>query len=261
MKLKIGNKTFEVSDKDLESNPTELTIEFDGILRTGDEETSFIENHKKDARKEGLEIAVKQHREEYGFEGRSIDKLIEAVKIKALADASIEPTEQLKAIKLTLSEKETALQNALSKVGEKDKEFSNYKNQSKLDKKLIASMPKNLSHSKEDMLLIMKSKKNYSFDDNGNPTVLDAQGNVMKNATTADAITIEEDITSFFKDNQNYLKALEGGSGAGDSGSAGSKKSLDKFIEEQRSEGNNPNSEEFNTALASQTKAGLIDMD
>ena len=67
MKIKIGNKTFEVSKNAEGGYPEETTLEFDGILRTEEEETSFIENHKKDARKEGLEIAVKQYREEYGI--------------------------------------------------------------------------------------------------------------------------------------------------------------------------------------------------
>ena len=88
MKVKIGNKIFEVSKEELESNPNEITINFDGNLRTEEEEVTFIENHKKDARKEGLEIAVKQYREEFGFEGRSIDKLIEAVKSKTLERTS-----------------------------------------------------------------------------------------------------------------------------------------------------------------------------
>lgn len=261
MKIRIGNKTFEVSKEALESNPEEITLEFDGTLRTQEEDLTYVENQKKDARKEGIEIAVKQYRDEFGFKGRSLDKLIEAVKSKTLEDAKIEPAEQLKKIQQTLSEKETALQNALTKVDEKESEFAKYKNQSKLDAKLSKSLPKNLAYTSEDMLLIIKNKKQYDFDENGNPVVLDEMGNIKKNATTANPVSIEEDLKDFFKSNQNYLKPIEGGSGEGDSGRGGSKKTIDKFIEEQREKGNAPNSEEFNKELAIQTKAGLLEVD
>lgn len=261
MKIKIGNKTFEVSKEELERNPEEITIEFDGTLRTEEEENTFIENHKKDARKEGLEIAVKQYRDEYGFEGRSIDKLIEAVQKKTLEDAKIEPAEQLKKIKATLEEKETALQNALGKISEKEKEFKSFKNQTILDSYLDSVIPSNTILAKEDIKLILKTKLKFDVDDNGSILALDGQGNVIKDPTTANPKSAKDVVESFFKDNQTYLKPIEGGSGQGDSGSKGSKKSLDKFIEEQQAKGVKLNSPEFNETLTKQVEAGLVDVD
>jgi len=261
MKVKIGNKSFEVS-KDAEGGyPEEITLEFDGTLRTEDEESTFIENHKKEARKEGLEIAVKQYRDEFGFEGRSIDKLIEAVQKKTLEDAKIEPAEQLKKIKATLDEKETALQNALSKVSEKETEFKSFKNQTKLDSYLDSVIPSNTVLPKEDIKLILKTKLKFDVDENENIVALDNQGNIIKNTTTANPEDAKKVVASFFKDNQSYLKPVEGGSGAGDSGSKGNKKSLDKFIEEQQAKGVKLNSPEFNETLTKQVEAGLVDVD
>lgn len=261
MKIKIGNKTFEVSKNEEGGYPDEAVIEFDGILRTEEEETSFIENHKKDARKEGLEIAVKQYREEFDFEGRTLDKLIEGVKAKTLTDASIEPTEQLKKANDILAEKEIALQNALTSASEKDKDFTRYKNQSKLNKEMARNLPKNLANSNEDMLLILNNKRKYDFDENGNGLVLDNAGNVIKDSTTANPISIKDDMDTFFKDNQNYIKPNSGGSGGVDSTNKGDKKSMDDFIEEQRTKGNSPNSEGFNNALKPLVESNLIDMD
>jgi hypothetical protein len=261
MKIKIGNKTFEVSKEVLESNPEEINIEFDGTLRTQDEESVFIENHKKDARKEGLEIAVKQYRDEFGFEGRSIDKLIEAVQKKTLEDAKIEPAEQLKKIQATLQEKETALQNALTKVSEKENEFKSFKNQTKLDQYLDGVIPQNTILPKEDIKLILKTKMKFDIDENGSVLALDNQGNVIKDPTTANPKEAKEVVESFFKDNQTYLKPIEGGSGAGDSGSAGKKKSIDKFIEEMNSKGVKLNSQEFNDTLKKEVEAGLVEVD
>lgn len=261
MKIIIGSKTFEVSKEALESNPNEIKLDFDGTLRTQEEESVFIENHKKDARKEGLEIAVKQYRDEFGFEGRSIDKLIEAVKTKTLEDAKIEPAEQLKKIKLTLEEKETALQNALKTVSDKDNEFKSYKNEILLNKELDSYIPESTILPKEDIKVILKNKLKFSFDETGNLLPLDAQGNVIKDPTTANPKSAKEIVTDFFKDNQTYLKPIEGGSGAGDSGAAGKKKSLDDFIKEQSEKGVKVNSAEFNDVLKAQVEANLIDVD
>lgn len=261
MKIKIGNKTFEVSKEELEINPEELTLTFDGTLRTTEEETTFVENQKKDARKEGIEIAVKQYRDEFGFEGRSIDKLIEAVKIKTLADAKIEPAEQLKKIKATLEEKETALQGALSKVSEKEKEFKTYKNQTKLDSHLDSLIPNNTVLPKEDIKLIIKNKLSFDFDENGNIIPLDKMGNIIKDQTTANPKEAKDVVELFFKENQSYLKPVEGGSGGSDSGQSGKKKTIDDFIKEQGEKGVKPNSKEFQDNLAPLVKEGLIEMD
>ena len=261
MKIKIGNKTFEVSKEDLESNPEEITLEFQGTLRTEDEEQTYYNNLKKELHKAGEELAVKDYREQFGFEGRSVDKLIEAVQKKTLEDAKIEPAEQLKKIKQTLEEKETALQNALSKVSEKENEFSLYKKSSLIDKTLDGLIPQNTILPKEDIKLILKNKLKFDADENGNILVLDETGNVIKDPTTANPKNGKDVIETFFKDNQSYLKPVEGGSGGSDSSSKGSKKTLDDFIEEQKSKNISVNSPEFNEALSKQMDAGLIEVE
>lgn len=260
MKVTIGNKIFEVSKNEEGGYPEEVSLEFDGTLRTTEDDASFVENHKKDARKEGLEIAVKQYRDEFGFEGRTIDKLIEGVKAKTLSDAKIEPTEKLKLMQTKLNEKETALQNALSKVGEKEKEFNTYKNQSKIDRTLDGLIPEKTILPREDMKMILKSKLRFDTDENGNVTVLDDMGNVIKDVATANPKNAKDVIENFFKENQNYLSPIEGGAGGGDSSSAGQKISMEDFIDSQREKGNAPNSPGFNEALQPLVKEGLINM-
>ena len=270
MKIKIGNKTFEVSKNAEGSYPEETTLEFTGILRDEAEEASFIENHKSDARVEGVEMATKRlvdklgYREGFAEDGlvvRNLDHLLKYHAKHTLADAKIEPEEKLKKITKTLEEKETALQSALSKVGEKEKEFTTYKNQSKIDKTLDSLIPEKTILPREDMKMILKSKLKFDTDEIGNIVVLDEVGNVMKDPTTANAKSPKDVVDNFFKDNQTYLKPIEGGAGGGDSYGGGSKKSIDKFIEEQRIAGNSPNSAEFNEALKVQNEAGLIDVE
>ena len=161
LKIKIGNKTFEVSKEDFEKD--EIVLEFTGTLRTTEEEATFVENHKKDARKEGEELAVKGFREEFGFTGRKVTDLIEAVKKKAVEEAKIEPNEQVKKLQDQLKEKDTALQNALQNVTAKETEFNSFKNQSVIDSTIDGFIPNNIALSKADIKLIIKNKMTKSF--------------------------------------------------------------------------------------------------
>lgn len=265
MKIKIGNKTFEVSKEELEGNPEEITLEFDGTLRTQEEESTFVENQKKAARTEGAEKALRTKADELGLEidgsKRNIDDVFKAYQKKILADAKIEPAEQLKKIKATLEEKEIALTNALSKVTEKEKEFKQFQNKTTLNNYLDGVIPPNTILPKEDIKLILQNKMRFDIDETGNVVALDIQGNVIKDPTTANPKEAKEVVEGFFKDNQSYLKPIEGGSGQGDSGSTGKKKSIDKFIEEQRAKNIEVNSPEFNEALSKSVEAGLVEMD
>lgn len=261
MKIQIGNKTFEVSKEALESNPNEIKLDFDGTLRTSEEESVFIENQKKEARKEGIEIAVKQYRDEFGFQGRTLDKLIEAVKAKTLEDAKIEPEEQLKKLQQTIQEKETALQSALGRIGEKENELTSFKKNIKLDKFLDGVIPEKTLLPKDDMKLILKTKLKFDFDENENIVTLDSNGNVIKDPTTANPKQAKDVVDLFFKENQNYLTPISGGAGGEDSKSGGKKKSIDDFIKEQKDKGVKLNTPEFNENLKKQVEAGLVEVE
>jgi len=225
----------------------------------------IVENQKKSARTEGAEKALRTKADELGLDvqgsKRNIDNVFKAFETKILADAKIEPEEKLKKINEKLSEKEIALQNALSKISEKEKEFTNFKNQSRLDKKLDSYIPDNTLLPKEDMKVILKNKLVFDVDEDGNDVVLDAMGNILKDETTANPKNPKDVVTNFFKDNQSYLKPVSGGSGGGDDGSTGGKKSMDDFIADQSEKGNRVNSPEFNEALQGAVKAGLVDVD
>lgn len=265
MKIKIGNKTFEVLKEELDGNPEEIAIDFKGTIRTLEEETTFTENIKSISQTAGAEKALRTKADELGLEiqgsKRNIDDVFNAYAKKVLEDAKIEPAEQLKKIKQTLEEKESALQNALSKITEKEVEFKTYKNKSILDKELDSYIPDNTILPKDDIKTILKTKLKFDIDDSGNVFVLDASGNVMKDATTANPLGANEVVSGFFKDNQTYLKPVEGGAGGSDSTNKGTKKTIDKFIEEQQAQGIKVNSPEFNEAYAKQVELGLVEVD
>lgn len=261
MKINIGGKTFEVSKEEMESNPNEINLNFEGTIRTKKQEETYYNNLKKDLHKAGVEVAIKDYREKYGFEGKNIENLIEAVKLKTLEEAKIEPEEKLKLIQQTVAEKDEALQQAIERLQQKENEYKTFKNQTVLDKELDSYIPKNTILPKEDIKLILKNKLSFDVSENGTVFALDKEGNVIKDKTTADPRDAKDVIATFFQDNQSYLKPIDGGSGQGDSVSGSKKKSLNEFIEEQKQKGISPNSEEFQNNLTPLLKEGSIEMD
>lgn len=262
MKFKVGNKIFEVSKEIIDGGPEEIILGENLIIRTSEEENSFIENHKKDARKEGLEIAIKKQREALGleFQGKTIENLIEAVSKKALEDAKIEPAEQLKKLQTVLSEKENALQNAIKNVQDIEGNFSRYKSEITIDKELDSLIPEKTILAKDDIKLLIKNKLVLDIDENGKVVVKDKSGNILKNQTTADPLNPKDAIDDFFRSNPSYIGKPSGGSGQGDSGSGGKKQTIDEFINEQKEKGIAPNSKQFNDELLNRQKRDLIDL-
>jgi|JI9StandDraft_1071089.scaffolds.fasta_scaffold06493_12 DNA-binding transcriptional MerR regulator len=261
-KIKIGNKIFEITKEDFEKD--EIVLEFTGTLRTTEEEATFVENHKKDARKEGLQIALRTKADELGLSidgsKRNLDDVLEAVKKKAIEEAKIEPNEQVKKLQDQLTAKESALQNALKNVTAKETEFNSFKNQSVIDSTIDGFIPDNIALSKADIKLIIKNKMTFDVE-NGQVVVKDAQGNIVKNPTTADVMPVKDVLDNFFKDNQTYLKPVDGGRGEGDSKNKGNKQSLDDFIKEQQDKGVNTATPEFQEELNSRIKNNLVDVD
>lgn len=259
MKIKIGGKEFELSEEQLKSESVELT--FDGTLRTAEEEATFIENHKKEARKEGEELVVKKYRDEYGFQGRTVEKLIEAVKSKTLEEAKVEPNEKVSKLEKQLEEKNKALELVNSEKEQAISSFNKFKTEGLIDKTLESLLPEKTILPKDDMKLLLKNKFGFNLDENGKVIVSDASGNVIKNPTTADPKDAKSIVDDFFRENPTYISGVQGGNGGGDSGGKGGKIGLDDFIKQQKEAGINPNSPEFNAKLEEATKGNLIDLD
>jgi hypothetical protein len=259
-KVIINGQSFDLTDEMLEKD--EITLSSDGlIIRTTEDDEKFQNNIKNEAKKAGVEIAVKEARTKLGleFEGKNIDKLIEAVQSKTLADAKIEPEEKLKnALKDIESLKtiNTTLQN--EKESDK-KSFESFKNDLTIKSVLQKSLPDNLAVPSDDMVLILKNKMTFETLENGSVVVKDSNGEIIKNQNTLDPKPVNEVLSSFFDENKSYLKGTEGGAGGKDSGSGGNKVSIEKFIESQKEKGININSETFNENLNKAVADGLVD--
>lgn len=267
MKLKIGNKEFEVDDavvtKAIEDK-IDVSIEGTYVVRTEEEEKSFEKNKYEEGRVVGEEKLIRTAKEKFGlnFEGKSIDKFVEAIQTKTLADAKIEPEEKLKKINQTLEEKEKALKLALEEKETLAKSFDGFKSETKINAVLESFIPENVLLPREDIKLLLRNKMKFNTDEFGNVVALDEAGNIIKNPTTADALPVKNVIEDFFKTNQQYLKPIEGGRGKGSGGgTGGEKQTIEEFMAEMEEKNIAPNSSEFNSIATERQKANLLSVE
>lgn len=264
MKFKVGTLEFEMDDalvtKAITDNVGSLELASDVIVRTKIDEERFVENMKKDARKEGVEIAVKKQREALGltFEGKTVDNLVAALTDKVKAESGTGESEKVTKLEAKAREKEQALTAALAKVAEATQEVKTLKSSYKVNKALESYIPKDTVLPVDDVKTILKSKLKFIESEAGVIEVFDVDGNQITNPTTRDPLPVKDVIEDFFRTNTHYMKNVEGGGAGGDSGKSGSGKlTIEKFNEDMQGKGFQINSKEYdaelNKAIASKT--------
>lgn len=256
MKFKVGNQEFEIKDaeltKALADGATLLGLADDVTVRTKSEDDAYIENHKKAARVEGVEIAVKKARETMGleFEGKSIENLISASTKKAVEEAKIDPDKKVSKLTEQLEEKNTAVKQAIKRAEDAELSIKQLKSSSRIEKIIDEHMPKNTLLPSEDIKTILRSKLSIKENDEGGLEVYDSNGTLLKNKSTADPLPVKDAIEDFFRTNVHYTKPVEGGAGGGNSGGASGKLTVEKFNESMNAKGFAINSPEYDAELS-----------
>lgn len=265
MKFKVGTKEFDIDDakitKAIEDKATEMVLAEDAIVRTKGEDDAFVQNMKKDARKEGLETAIKAYRDEAGldFTGKNIASLVTAASAKALEEAKLNPDERVTKIETKLKEKESALTAALKRAEDAETTIKQTKSEYKIDRLVDQFIPKNTLLPVEDIKLILKSKMTFKENEEGVVVAYDANGKEIKVQATQDPMGVKEVVEDFFRTNTQYIKPQGGGRGGKDTDDdLGGKITIEKFIENCNEEGIVINSKEYDDKLASLVKADSI---
>jgi hypothetical protein len=269
MKFKIGTHELEIGDDVITAAITNKTASLDFttdlIVRTSEEDNRFVENMKKAARIEGVEISVKKTREALGltFEGKTIEGLVTAVSDKAKADSGIAETEKVKKLEVKLQEKTVALTSALSRVTEVETSSKALKSGYKIDRMLDLYIPKDTVLPTEDVKTIMKAKLRFAENESGVIEAFDIDGNQVVNSQTRDALPAKEVVENFFRDNVHYMKVVDGGGGGGDSTKGGKdgKMSIEQFNEDMKTKGHAINSEGYDAELNKAIAAKTLDID
>lgn len=268
MKFKVGTHEFDISDEAVTKAITEksafIELTTDAVVRTQDEDNRFVENMKKEARKEGIEIAVKKTRDTMGlsFEGKTIDNLIVAVTDKVKSETGATETDKVTKLEGRVKEKESALQIALQRAEDAENSSKSLKSNYKIDKALDSYIPKNIILPMDDVKTILKSKLKFSENETGAIEVYDTDGNQIKNKQTSDALPVKDVIENFFRDNVHYVKGVEGGGDGGDSSKgAGGKLTIEKFNENMKDKGYQINSSEYSTEMNKAIADKTLDID
>lgn len=264
MKFKVGTLEFEIKDADITKaiaeNTASLDLAPDVIVRTPSDEVKFVENMKKAARIEGIEISVKKQREALGlsFEGKTIENLISAVTDKVKSESGVGESEKITKLEAKVKEKDSALTAALSEVSKATDAVKTLKSSYKVNKALEAYIPKDTILPIDDVKTILSSKLRFIESETGVIEAFDMDGNQITNPQTRDALPVKEVIEDFFRTNTHYMKEIDGGGGGKDSAKGGTgKMTIEKFNEDMKTKGYQINTSEYdaelNKAIASKT--------
>jgi len=263
MNLVISGKVVsidnEVLSKALEDKAEEVKIEFDGKIRTNEEEESFLKNLKKETVKTAMEMEVKKHRNEMGleFEGKTFENLIGAITEKNKTEFTKAPSEQL-------ASKEADIKTLQTKIGELTNEkesltgkFTEFKNNIVVENTFSSMIPKNSLLPKEDMIALMKIKINKGFDEDGRIFFKNEHGEALKD-DQLNYLTPEKVGENFFSNNPSYLKGVEGGSGGSDSKAGAKPNSMESFDKKMSANGVNKGSHDYNMAMNAAITSGEL---
>lgn len=245
LKLEAGTLSNALSSEE------EVTIELpELIIRTKDENETFVNNLKNEAKAAGVEMAVKEARNNLGleFEGKTIENLLDAHGKKVVADKKAELGEPNKRIE-ELTADVSKLQNV---VKEKDTAYETLQNQikqtenaRKLDTKLMGLIPDNITLKKEQVLTLFKSEYDTSLAEDGENIVIKKDGVQLKN-DLLEPIQPKDLLTTF---TNPFIKQASGGGGGDDEGASGAPGSYESFAKEMEDQGHKPGSDYFNREM------------
>lgn len=224
------------------------------VIRSNEDHETYIGNIKEESKIAGLEIAIKGVRNDLNleFEGKTMDNLIAAHSKKVLSDASIEPDNKITDLNSDLEvlrgkniSLQTQYDDMVSQTAIKD-------NQRKVDTNIYSAIPENLTLPKDDIMLLFKAKHDVVEEDG--KIVVKENGSVMKN-DLRDTISVNDVMTKF---SEQYVKAVEGGTGQGDTNGQSKGGSLEAFAARMEKQGVPQGSEEFSIAMNKEMEAGTL---
>lgn len=224
------------------------------VIRSNEDQETFLNNIKTEQKTAGVEIAVKEMRNklEYNFEGKTIENLLTAHGEKVLKDAGTEPDKKIEELNIDLSKLRGNNTNLQDQLDEMVKNTSLKDNQRKVDGNILSNIGDNLTLSKEQVMTLFKSEHQVVEEDG--KFVVKKGGETMKD-DNREPLNLKTILESFTTD---FVKTAEGGSGGGDTTDGGKAGSLEAFTKRQIDLGNNVGSEKFNIAMNKELADGTL---
>lgn len=208
--LKVDVSVFEEKLK----SDKEETLEVPAIV-TEDDKVAFGNNRFNEGKKAASEILVKDLKEQHKleFEGKTVDKFLQAFSDKVIADAKIEPDKQVSALK---AEKK-ALQDQISGLTtERDTLTKNHAEalfQVEKKAEAFSYIPDNTSIPKQDIIDLYFGRHRVAKED-GVPIIYKGSTKLVDNVLNP--IPLKDSVLQF---SEGYKK--QAGMGGGDAGGGG----------------------------------------
>lgn len=238
---------------------TEDVIDISGleIMKKTDFE-SFKTNLKENSRTAAIEESVKEYRTKLGldFQGKTLDKLVDAYKEKIIKDANLNPDKRVSELEKDLGIMKNNYETTNEKLTKVESEYKQKENLRTIRDAVVAEIPANTIIPKEDVLNIFFSKNKIELVDTGG-IIFKKGDEVLKNPTTLNPLSIKEVMTEFITP---YVKPPEGGGGGKDNPGLAKPGSFAAFSEEMVKAGNPEGSTKFNEEMSKRIKEKTLVM-
>jgi len=268
MKIKVAGKEIEIDDatlaKAIEDKATEISVDSPFIIRTKDENDTFITNLKDEQIKVGKEIGIKDFKKLVGLdnvEGKDYQVIADAFKQKVIDESGISIDDKEKRWKADLETLKSSNIDLLASIDSEKTKSSNIQKQYRVDRYIDTLIPTSLTIPREDMALILSSKYDFGISDDNQFVAKDKiTGSVLQDAATLSPTPFKDVIGGFFETNKMYLPPVDGGAGGDDSGGSG-KTSVDAYAKTLNDAGHATNSESFNAEMQQAITAGTVSLE
>lgn len=223
------------------------------VIRTKEDQDVFLKNTREEAKKAGLEQAIKEMRNElgYSFEGKTLDNLLKAHGDKIQSDAGAEPNAKIKELTTDLeklrgvnSEWEAKYNTLVSESTAKD-------NQRRIDTNIFNSIEGEFILPKAQLSTLFKAE--YEVVEEDGKQLIKKNGETLKSDSNLEPLSLTDIMPKFL---EAFAKPVEGGSGGGDSTGNPKAGTLEAFEKEMSDAGKSR--EDMNIEMQRRIKEGTL---
>jgi hypothetical protein len=244
--LKLKEADLETAIKD--EKEVDLVIDEKLNTFTEDELKTLKDNEYKTGKEKGVEIAVKEAKEEEGleFQGKTIKGLLEAKAKKALADAKLTPDKQVTDLQQKVDNLQTTVKTYEKQIADKDAEVDGIVINSELRKHI--PIGEESVFDQDDVIAKMK-RSGYDFKRENGKVVPYKDGKVVIDKVS-NAREAKDVVTDFMVEKKLITKeAGIGGRGDGDRKPAGKVTKMSELKKQFADAGKNVQGQEFAQAV------------
>lgn len=248
--LKLDVSKLEAAIKSDKEETLEVPVLFDEPSKE-----AFGKNRFEEGKKAASEILVKDLKVKHNleFEGKSVDKLIEALSEKAITDAKIEPNEKVKKIEAEKKELQSKLALSIENEQKLSKEYNDKLFHVETKTSILSQIPDNTIIPKEDLVELFMNRHRVAKEDD---RVIIYKGTEKLVDNVLNPIPLKSAVAQFA---ESYLKKDGmGGSDNGGGGATGKFKTMSQFIEHCKKNGIEPMSDE-GSKLLNENKEATFD--